>query len=210
MRHPDVVVVGTGRSGTSFCAYVLQERLGVCMAHEFMPSTKEVHGGYPYAVGAYEEQSMMQLTGRFVKNRSWAKMGWLEIFSKIHVRCKGLVGIKQWRLALATPGHWNYIRPRLVVRTFRPEGPTVASMRRYRRSSDHKRLTMEIGADLPAHVLGTELWKTFYWRLENNMRAVVDAPEFPFSVVRVDFTERMSEEAFEKLLWPHVRALRRS
>lgn len=192
MRHPDVVVVGTGRSGTSFCAYVLQERLGICMAHEFLPATKEVHGGYPYAVGAYEEQSMMQLTGRFVKNRSWAKVGWLETFSKIHSRCKGLVGTKQWRLALATPGHWNYIRPRLVVRTFRPEGPTVASMRRYRRPSDHKR------------------WKAFYWRLENNMRAVVDAPEFPFPVVRVDFTERMSEEAFEKLFWPHVRALRRS
>lgn len=191
MRHPDVVVVGTGRSGTSFCAYVLQKSLGVCMAHEFLPATKEVYGGYPYAVGAYEEQSMMTLTGRFVKNRSWVTLGWLETFSKIHVKCKGLVGIKQWRLAMASPGHWDHIRPRLVVRTFRPEGPTVLSMRRYRRPSDHKR------------------WQRFYWNLENNMRRVVDVPEFPFPVVRVDFTERVSEDSFKELLRPRVEALRK-
>jgi hypothetical protein len=190
MRHPDVVVVGTGRSGTSFCAYMLQEHLGVCMAHEFHPATKEVLGGYPYAVGAYEELSMLSLTGRFVKNRSWVKVGWLETFSRLHAGCGGLVGIKQWRFAMATPGHWGYIRPRLVVRTFRPEGPTVASMRRYRKPSDFKR------------------WKNFYRSLENNMRRVIDVPEFPFPVVRVDFTERMSEDSFKKLLRPHVEALK--
>lgn len=191
MRHPDIVVVGTGRSGTSFSAYVLQTRLGVCMAHEFFPPTKEVYGGYPYAVGAYEELSMMMLTGRFVKGRSWAKMGWLETFSKIHAGCKGLVGIKQWRFALAGPEHWNYIRPRLVVRTFRPEGPTVASMRRYRRPSDLKR------------------WTSFYRRLEANMQRIVDAPDFPYPVVRVDYTKRMSEEDLEKQLRPFVERLRR-
>lgn len=192
MRHPDVVVVGTGRSGTSFCAYVLQNRLGVCMAHEWLPSTKEVCGGFPYEVGAYEEQTMMALTGRFVKNRSWTKVGWLEVFSRIHSGCKGLVGIKQWRLAMATPAHWKYIRPRLVVRTFRPEGPTVASMRRYRRPSDLKR------------------WKTFYLRLEDNMRRIVDASEFPYPVVRVDFSEQVSEAALKRKLSPYVKALRSS
>lgn len=191
MRHPDIVVVGTGRSGTSFCAYVLQKRLGVCMAHEWLPATKEVHGGFPYAVGAYEEQPLMALTGMFVKRKDWHKVGWLRTFDLIHAKCRGLVGVKQWRLALAKAEHWDYIRPRLVVRTFRPEGPTVASMVRYRRPANPER------------------WKKFYRRLENNMRQVVDA-EFLCPVVRVDFTEQVSEASLEEMLRPHVNALRKT
>lgn len=189
MKHPDIVVVGTGRSGTSFCAYVLQTRLDVCMAHKWLPATEEVRGGFPYAVGAYEEQPLMALTGRFVKQRDWRNLGWLDTFTQIHAKCKDrLVGVKQWRLAMAKPEHWKHIRPRLVVRTFRPEEPTVVSMTRYRRKAN---------------------WRNFYWRLENNMRQVVDAPDFLCPVVRVDFTKRVSEAELEQMLRPHVEALRK-
>lgn len=191
MRYPDIVVVGTGRSGTSFCAYVLQTRMDVCMAHRWLPATKEVLGGYPYAVGAYEEQSLMALTGRFVKQRDWRTLGWLDIYNRIHAQCKGLIGIKQWRFALAKEEHWKHIRPQLVVRTFRPEEPTVASMVRYRRPANPER------------------WKMFYWRLENNMRRIVDVSTFLCPVVRVDFSKRVSEAELEERLRPHVAALGR-
>ena len=182
MRYPDVVVTGTGRSGTSFTAYVLQERLGVCMAHSFDPPTKKVARGYPYKVGGYEERSMLALTDRFVNDRDWRESGWLSTFSALHEGCEGLVGIKQWRLAGASLEHWKHINPGLVVRTFRPEEPTVRSMVRYRRShrEDH--------------------WRVFYRKLEENMRRVIDHPGFPFPVVRVDFSEQITEERVEGLL----------
>ena len=189
MRHPDIVVVGTGRSGTSFCSYVLQERLGVCMAHQWFPSTKEVAGGYPYKVGAYEEISMLLLTGRFIRRFERRKAEWLSTFALLHRKCSGLVGIKQWRLAMAKAEHWEHIRPRLVVRTFRPEAPTVASMVRYRRPASPER------------------WRKFYWELENNMRKVVDGPGFPCPVVRVDFSKQVSAASLEKRLRPYVAAL---
>ncbi|MCP4201801.1 MAG: hypothetical protein GY769_07705 [bacterium] len=197
LRHPDVVVVGTGRSGTSFTAYVLQELLGVCMAHDFDPPTKMVAGGYPYRVGGYEERGLLRVTERFAASRP-GTVPWLERFGRVHEGCTGLVGVKQWRLARAKREHWEMLAPRLVVRTFRMEEPTVRSMTRFRRPHD------------------PEYWRRFYWELETNMRTVIDGSyqtpskrwSFPCPVVVVDFSQgRISEEALAEKLRPHVEEL---
>jgi hypothetical protein len=86
--------------------------------------------------------------------------------------------------------HWIHIRPRLVVRTFRPENLTVASMVRFRRPADYQH------------------WKRFYWHYEDNMRRIVDVPGFPCPVIFVDFSERVSESSLEEKLRPHVEALK--
>lgn len=186
-RHPDVVVTGVGRTGTSFTAYLLQEKLDVCMAHNFDKPDKMINGGFPYAVGGYEEKyQMMTLTARLVTDDEWQKIPWLDRYTVLHEFCKGLVGIKQWRLSAAKREHWEMIKPGLVVRTFRPERPVVESMMRWRRPKNRA------------------YWTRFYWERENNLSNVVDAPDFPFPVVRIDYSDRVSEEHVLDRLTPYI------
>lgn len=192
MIHPDVVVVGVGRSGTSYAAYVLQERLGVCMAHNYEKSNTMVEGGFPYAVGGYEELcAMMAATQSLVAWEDWQQVPWLRLFTDLHENCKGLVGIKQTRLAAATLDQWKMISPKLVVRTFRPSAPTVKSMVRWRQPKD------------------IFYWDTFYREREQNLVDVVDAKSFPFKVVRIDYSQHVPEEMVIDTLLPHVEDLRR-
>lgn len=138
MSNPDVIVTGTGRSGTSTIARLLHIELGVCMGHKFRPphetpesnpngeyedtdialATRLLSGGYPVA---------RPLPGRHALSK------WVQAFKRSHQNCTSpLKGAKTPHFSGISLEHWELIKPRAVVIAQRPIAMTVASMERYR------------------------------------------------------------------------------
>ena len=63
MNHEPIIVVGTGRSGTSFVADVLHNDIGVCMGRQFRQPSKI---GNPN--GYYEDLAIVRLNRDFLSN----------------------------------------------------------------------------------------------------------------------------------------------
>lgn len=125
-KCPDIIVVGTGRSGTSFVAAVLHEDFDVCMAHKFNVANKTT-----YRTNTYEEgqNGLYKHTGQLVVIPTADKIrAWLKAYTKIHKQCDGLIGLKHWRLAFCIPTVWEILAPKLVIRTHRNPIDTARSM----------------------------------------------------------------------------------
>ena len=173
---PDIIVVGTGRSGTSTIARLLQTELGVQMAynHEYQP--------WNDMKGSFEEQKMIPLSYALVEKPHQKVDEWLAKYNALYKTDK-VRGIKQTCLSLLNRDQWRAINPRLVVRTFRPFKITVDSFCRLR-WNDRK------------------YWREFYIRRERCMRNELDwGHKFP--VLRIDFAKKkFSDEYLLDILTP--------
>lgn len=111
-----VLVVAPPRSGTSFVARILHERLGVCMGHEL--GTAEANPR-----GFFEEQRMWKHTQALVAGEL-EPAAWLEVLHELHREhtCQR-IGLKDPRLVFAP---LRQLRPALVVRP-RREPKAIAS-----------------------------------------------------------------------------------
>lgn len=117
--YPDVIVLGVGRSGTSFVAGILHNHFGVCMGHQ--------SSNLPFKE-YYEDKVLfnatIKLCGRFGRNQPINKLervdDWLKTFSKVHANCKkNLYGLKVKHMCWIAPEQLIALKPRLIVRTDR-------------------------------------------------------------------------------------------
>lgn len=158
-RHPDVVVVGTGRTGTSFVARILQEhfRISMAMQHRCEPWNPE---------GSFEDYGMIKYSYRLVEKPGYTVQRWLEQYTKYFSKVEGLVGIKQTALSLLSFDQWEELAPKLVIRTWRSDLLAVPSMVKWRENKDE------------AH------WKRFYDKREASMMKHLDVGHsFPVGTV---------------------------
>jgi len=200
--YPDVIVLGVGRSGTSFVAGILHNHFGVCLGHY---SSKLDFNEY------YECQTMFGITiklcGRFGCGRDPDEMRhvdkWLELYTKEHKDCatseacgKKLYGIKVKHMCWITPNQLRALRPKLIVRTWRDPESSATSFYELNKERRH-------GKGLP------------YWRnlvdageeaLQNLERKVNDIPFLTINIPMRN-TRRMPEEEVIELLQPCMEKL---
>lgn len=130
--HPDVMVLGTGRSGTSFVAGVLHNHFKVCMGHDFINVTRKVDG----REGSYEcgfmWEATVAITGKWDPGYKDADTDlWLRWFRRVHENCETpLRGVKVTHLSRLTPRQLIAIKPRLVIRTWRYPTDSAKSFNR--------------------------------------------------------------------------------
>lgn len=121
-RCPDVVVVGTGRSGTSAVARVLHERIGVCMGHFIKtPNAANPKGFHEDWLEHGLMQNVLQdVTGidEFMRHVGGS-----------HRSCERWGFKDPWFLYLPLNA-MKAIDPKLVIRTWRPLEYTVKSWMR--------------------------------------------------------------------------------
>ena len=173
----DVVVTGTGRSGTSTVSRILHGKLGICMGHGQLFHEKSE----AQPEGTYEDGPLLRastrLSGGFpFKNDtpSITSGEWLYVFDEQHQKCGStFVGVKSPHLSGVTLEDWEAISPRLIIRTFRPKKPTVESMKRWRAA------------------LGPVNWGKFIDDRENNMNEVF--PELDIPVYVVSFATKRTD-----------------
>lgn len=127
MTRPSVIVVGTGRSGTSSVARILHERLGVCMGHHL----KMQHPG-----GAYEDYLAHGLN-RMVAANVLSATEWLRVMSECHGKCESWGAKDPW-FFYWTPEQLRFLSPVLVVRTWRSREEVTVSWLEMRRRCDSK------------------------------------------------------------------------
>lgn len=129
MRY--ILVVGTGRSGTSTTARILHQRLDVCMGHTFLQASGLKKTRNPQ--GFWEEigGGMTGVTKQLIKGMVSVEQ-WHEQLDATHDRhgCKSkLRGYKHPRLAeIASEDIWAALDPLLVIKTWRPRELVLRSM----------------------------------------------------------------------------------
>lgn len=121
-HRPEVVIVGTGRSGTSTVARILHERVGVCMGHFLKsPNAANPQGFYE----DYLEHGLMLMVTQDIIGIDEL----MRCVSDSHNDCK-LWGFKDpWFIHLPQQA-MKAINPRVVIRTWRPIEDTVKSWMR--------------------------------------------------------------------------------
>jgi len=115
-----VIVVGTGRSGTSTVSRILHEQLDVCMGHFFKLHT--VHD--------YYEDLLAHALNRMLAQRAVTVTDWRVALAKAHGLCSDW-GFKDPHFLYAHPDDIAAIQPRLFIRTWRERGATVESWLRH-------------------------------------------------------------------------------
>ncbi len=191
LRHPDVVVVGVGRSGTSFTAMVLHEHLDVFMAHpQRMVTTAGEDSSHP--IGSYEDNRIISPTYKQVETSDADMQDWLKIYGFYFGAIKGLVGIKNTGMSMFSRTQWEQLAPRLVIRTHRTKELAVKSMERWRgRETD---------------------WGLFYDQRENCMRDNLDAnsdKRHSFQILHIKYgCNKVHVENLIHFLRPRIEKLR--
>lgn len=127
MRY--VLVLGTGRSGTSTTARILHQHLGVCMGHTFLRATGLKKTRNPR--GFWEEITMTGWTKHLVKGISspekWCRQ--LDAAHNLHGCKSSLRGYKHPRLAeIPCREIWAALDPLLVIEARRPRDMVLRSM----------------------------------------------------------------------------------
>ena len=125
MTSPSVIVVGTGRSGTSTVARILHERLGVCMGHHMKMQSPG---------GAYEDYLAHGLN-RMIVATALSAGEWLRVMSNCHEKCERWGAKDPWFL------YWpiselHRLNPALIVRTWRSREKVTHSWLEVRRLRD--------------------------------------------------------------------------
>ena len=122
---PDILVMGVGRSGTTFAAMVLHEQFGVCFGHHHTMYTE--FRGEPI----YEDEWLKEHLNDLVLGRNKVD-GFLEYFGESHERCEAkLRGIKLLDLAILSVEQLKELKPKLVVRCYRGRESCCQSWVRY-------------------------------------------------------------------------------
>lgn len=118
-RPPQLVIVGTGRSGTSTVARVAHERLGICMGHYLrLPGPANQDGFYEDLLG----HGILRLILEDVIGTE----EFTRCVSQSHKDCERWGFKDPWFLYLPM-GAMKIIDPQLVIRTWRPLEATVSS-----------------------------------------------------------------------------------
>lgn len=118
------MVIGTGRSGTSFVAEILQNHFEFCIAHSYQEPYP------PSPLGNFEERALMTPSKLLAAGEIEAS-DWLSYYSELRQDCQWH-GAKLPRLAMCTREQWNELNPRLVIRTHRVIDAVTKSMKRWR------------------------------------------------------------------------------
>ncbi len=125
LKYPDILILGTGRSGTSTTARVLHERFGVCFGHS-KGMLQDFRGEM-----VYEDMRLKAWLERCI----WGLFDieeWLRRFSELHEDCMApLTGVKLLRFADLSAEQLLALKPKLIIRTRRPREECVASWERY-------------------------------------------------------------------------------
>ena len=118
-HSPRLVIVGTGRSGTSTVARVAHERLGICMGHYLRsPGPANPEGFYEDLLA----HGIMQL----ILEDAISTDEFIRCVSQSHKDCKQWGFKDPWFFYLPM-GAMKMIDPQLVIRTWRPLKATVSS-----------------------------------------------------------------------------------
>jgi len=164
LRHPDIVVCGVGRTGTSYTARILQQHFGIYMC---VPEHNKICGANPE--GSYEDTKMLKHSYALVEKPGYTIEEWLQHYDKWYGKIDGLVGIKQTPFSLLSYNQWEALAPKLVIRTWRSDLLAGESMLRVRIPKDRAK------------------WQKFYNRREACMQKNLDGPEgfhsFPVGIV---------------------------
>jgi hypothetical protein len=182
LLYPDIAVGGVGRTGTSTTARILQEFFGVCMGHHCFKASEA------QPLGSYEDSAMMAPTKRLIKDLI-TPMDWIQSFTRAHQDCScRLKGVKITHLAALRAEHWKKIRPRLIVKTYRPIEPSVASLQRWRGG--------KVGD-----------WVRFYKQREESFNTALKGLKIPSVVICFEADRRTPDEEIAARLKPHVERL---
>jgi len=144
LRRPDVVVTGTGRSGTSFTAFILNRCYGVCLGATNCPkdqittedagglSPRHKKGGSKFRWGgSNEDRRIQQITHKLIKGTATAQE-WLRTFSNAHSSCGArLIGCKTPLLIWMNEEFWDVVAPRLVINCARSKEQVIKSHKRW-------------------------------------------------------------------------------
>lgn len=119
MNQPTIIIVGTGRSGTSFVAEVCHNALGICMGHYLKkPNLMSPNGFYEDLL---QHGLLETLLADVIPLEEYC-----EHLSHSHKDCK-LWGFKDSRFLYLSMRTMAAIAPKLVIRTWRPLEETVLS-----------------------------------------------------------------------------------
>ena len=179
---PDVIILGQGRSGTSFAARVLPEHFGVCFGQRIDPRPQGAMES-----GKWEDQNMKSW------NKALAMMKitpeeWLSQFDKAHRQCRKIGhlgdkqklcfhGVKDPHLSFVPLLAFKHIKPGLIVEASRSKGQVLHSRKH----------------NAPWRSLIYWAWHTEA-ALHNLQCIHLAALEWDIPYVRLDFTERRSEK----------------
>jgi hypothetical protein len=190
LRRPDVVVTGTGRSGTSFCCYVLHVHMGICMHHKYCQRTPINPKGRPPPSNKKFRWPGKSWESHHIGAASWGvgygherPEPWLEAFQNMHTpkRCKAkYVGCKNPQLIWASEDFWNYVKPQLLINCVRSKAQVLESMNRWAKNMG---------------------WDEKKYEGYLKMRDM--ARQLPF-YLEIDFSEEVTPEELKQLLQPYA------
>jgi len=156
MIYPDIVVLGTGRSGTSFVCKVLAERLGICWGRGIDPRPQP-----PVMKSGMWEDRNMKAWNKALAQTKITPEEWLEQFTKAHTKCRKrnvkpprLHGVKDPYLSMASPLVWGVIKPKLIIEAYRTPEQVLESNRKN------------------APWRSPEYWEWFGWVVRNNIASL--------------------------------------
>jgi len=147
LRQPDVLVLGTGRSGTSFTAFVLGTALKVCMGiprpkaiqkcdfdnyKELMQRLQPKRDKTKHRLGTAWE-SMIKPSWAVV-NKEITPRNWLITFNSIHVHCVSntkYIGVKTPILLWVPADFWDTVKPRIIINAIRTKEQVFNSNKKW-------------------------------------------------------------------------------
>ena len=201
----DVVVAGTGRSGTSFAAMCLGTQFGICMTHkpELMQPKLPAHrwGAWEPANSRKKVKFTMATLGhvppKVLKPAQYKRMA--EILNDLHrFDCTAeLVGAKSPTFGQLTREQWKQFvddfNIRFVVWAYRPPKVCIKSF-----NTKYKRKTPIVAAER-VKLVNTTL---------ERMKDTFEDHEPPVEYVKIDFTEEMEIETFCDIVRPYIEKLK--
>lgn len=119
MKKPTILVVGTGRSGTSFVAQTCHEDLGICMGHYLLQPSIMSPDGF------YEDLLSHGLLHKILHS-NFSLEECLYHINKSHENCE-LWGFKSSLTLYLPMALLAYLEPKLIIRTWRPLEDTIVS-----------------------------------------------------------------------------------
>jgi hypothetical protein len=193
--RPDIMVLGTGRSGTSFAGEILHNHFDACMG--------DVNKFYECRVMFKPSiQLCARFGGVFTGTVPTIEVeSWLEQFDAFHRQCdcgKPFCGLKVTHLSWMTTEQLLYIRPRLIVRTWRNAEDTAMSFRRRARRGMKK--------------FNLETWHAIIASAESNLERLEKETKGLVQFVRINIPAksepRLPRDVAIKLLEPYIEKLR--
>ncbi len=173
-RKPNVLIVGSGRSGTSTVARICHEKLGICMGHYLKP------GDYMNPSGYYEDYVSHGLV-RAMADGSYSAGVYLEIMNGFHANCLSWGAKDPWFL-YCPEKTIREITPKLCIVTTRDIESTVKS---WLKKWYNKHPDKEPPQEIIDHYTNLS---------ETRQNAALEIHKLWPNTITLDFTNRMEED----------------